>query len=183
MDFVVIILITLTTAQVNAVARKPPPSTTILPDAADRASQALQSLFSYFWTVDPLAKNIGFFFACGQIGGAGSPNVWSKCSCNTRTSCVNCYRWWDAIALESTATYGIYTKTKTRSAIHIPQIFFSHSPYNAYWDATNVCTFIDDFAWYGIAYLRVYDWLEVIAQTFLMPKRVQRGGYRFEKFF
>ena len=159
MHFVVIILITLTA---NATARKP--QSPRLPDAADRTDQALQSLFSYFWTVDPLARNIGFFFSCGQIGGAGSPNVWSKCSCTTRTSCVNCYRWWDAIALESTATYGIYTKTKNHSTI--PEIFFSHSPYNGNWYSTYWCTFIDDFAWYGIAYLRVYDWLEVITPIY-----------------
>ena len=161
MDFsLYIIIIALTAVQANATARNSPPPTVILPDAADRANQTLQSLFSYFWMVDPLAKNVGFFFSCGQIGGGGSPYVWNKCSCYTRTACVNCYRWWDAIALESTATYGIYTKTKIRSAI--PRIFFSHSPYNGNWDATTWCTFIDDFAWYGIAYLRVYDWLEVI---------------------
>ena len=137
-----------------------PTTASLLPDASSRINQALKGLFSYYWKVDPLAKNIGFFFACGQIGGQGSPYQWKECSCNYRTSCLDCYRWWDAVALESTATYGIYTKSTNHSKI--PDTIFAHSPYNANWDAVTGCTYIDDFAWYGIAYLRVYDWLKVI---------------------
>ena len=70
-----------------------------------------------------------------------------------------CYRWWDAVALESVATHGIYRNTKNYS--NIANTIFAHSPYNADWNATAVCTFIDDFSWYGLAYLRVYEWLKV----------------------
>ena len=128
-------------------------------DPTTRAEQTLQGLFNYFWKSDPLKKQIEFFFVCGQIGGWGKPRSEFECSCNHPSSCVNCYRWWDAVALESIATYGIYTKSKNYSKA--ADTIFAHSPYNANWNATATCTFIDDFTWYGIAYLRVYEWLQV----------------------
>lgn len=123
-----------------------------------RAQQTLNGLMDYYWDHDPVAKNISFFFACGQIGGQGSPKDWSKCSCYTPDKCLNCYRWWDAIAIESLATYGIYTNSSNHT--DIPVSVFDHSPYNGDWDGQSA-TFVDDFAWYGIAYLRVYEWLNV----------------------
>lgn len=72
---------------------------------------------------------------------------------------MNCYRWFDAILLESVATYGIYTNSKNHS--EVAETIYDHSPYNGNWNATAICTFIDDFSWYGIAYLRVYEWLQV----------------------
>ena len=127
-------------------------------DVATRVEQTLQGVFQYYWQHDPRAKNIGFFFTCGQIGGVGTSD-WDKCSCNTRDACVDCYRWWGAVLLESVATHGIYTNTKTNASI--ADTIFDHSPYNAEWNATKYCTFMDDFSWYGIAYLRVYEWLKV----------------------
>ena len=130
-------------------------------DATTRAEQAMQGLLHYYWLADARAtkahKNIRFFFACGQIG---DPSLKGLCTCgDTPKSCVNCYRWYDGVTLESVATYGIYMKTKNYSAV--PDIVWAHSPYNADWNATAICTFIDDFSWYGIAYLRVYEWLKV----------------------
>ena len=127
-------------------------------DVATRVEQTLQGVFQYYWQHDPRAKNIGFFFTCGQIGGVGTSD-WDKCSCNTRDACVDCYRWWGAVLLESVATHGIYTNTKTNASI--ADTIFDHSPYNAEWNATKHCTYVDDFSWYGIAYLRVYEWLKV----------------------
>ena len=134
-------------------------TTALLPDANTRADQTFQGLMRYYWRHDPASKNIGFFFACGQIGGFGTPDAWNKCGCYTPAACTNCYRWWDAIAMEALANYGIYTNTKQYA--NIPDSIFAHSPYNAKWNATKDCTFIDDFSWYGIAYLRVYEWLKV----------------------
>lgn len=128
-------------------------------DPTARAELTLQGLFHYYWKNDPLRKQIEFFFVCGQIGGWGKPHSEFECSCDHPTSCINCYRWWDAVALESIATYGIYTNTKNYS--EVADMIFAHSPYNAEWNATATCTFIDDFSWYGIAYLRVYEWLKV----------------------
>ena len=124
-----------------------------------RTQQTLNGLMEYYWRHDPMTKNISFFFACGQIGGQGSSADWSKCSCVNPDSCVNCYRWWDAVAMESLATYAIATNTSNHS--DIPALVFDHSPYNGNWDGVNSYTFIDDFAWYGMAYLRVYEWLNV----------------------
>ena len=130
-----------------------------LSEVTTRADQTYQGLLHYYWRHDPASKAIGFFFACGQVGGYGKPDAWNKCGCYTPKACTNCYRWWDAVALESVANYGIYTGNKKDS--HIPDAIFPHSPYNAEWNATKDCTFIDDFSWYGIAYLRVYEWLKV----------------------
>ena len=131
-------------------------STEPLPSPLTRATDTLNGLFHYFWELDPLSKNIGFFFACGQIGGWGSPQKWTECSCNDPYACSDCYRWWDAVALESLADYGLlYNSTRNNT---IADIFFAHSPYNADWYS---CTFVDDFIWYGIAYLKVYEWLKV----------------------
>lgn len=124
-----------------------------------RAQLTLEGLFHYYWKNDPLKKQIEFLFVCGQIGGWGQPHSEFECSCDHPTSCVNCYRWWDAVALESVATYGIYTNSKNYSKV--ADTIFAHSPYNAEWNATATCTFIDDFSWYGLAYLRVYEWLKV----------------------
>ena len=127
-------------------------------DANTRVEQTLNGLFHYYWRNDPSRKHIQFFFSCGQIGGGGTQN-YGACSCDNPSACVYCYRWWDAVALESVANHGIYMKTKNHS--EIAGIIFAHSPYNADWNATVTCTFIDDFSWYGIAYLRVYEWLKV----------------------
>ena len=121
-----------------------------------RAQTTLNGLMDYYWNHDPAAKNISFFFACGQIGGQGGG--WDKCSCTKPDSCVNCYRWWDAVAIESVATYGIYMNTSNHS--DIAGSVFDHSPYNGNWNGLQ-STFIDDFAWYGIAYLKVYEWRNV----------------------
>ena len=130
-------------------------------DAAElRATQTIEGLFSYYWKKDPTHRKISFFFSCAQIGDIGSSTV-GHCSCYNPSSCVNCYRWWSAVALESVATYGIYMNIKNHSKV--PAMFYSHSPYNADWNATASCTYVDDFLWYGIAYLRVYDWLGVSA--------------------
>lgn len=125
-------------------------------EATYRAQQAMQGLFHYYWRQDSQVKQIEFFFACGQIGGE---NGGSSCTCENSVSCTSCYRWWDAVAMESVATYGIYTNSKNNSKI--ADTIFAHSPYNSNWPGNTYCTFIDDFAWYGIAYLRVYEWLKV----------------------
>ena len=121
-----------------------------------RAQQTLNGLFNYYWKHDTTHKNVEFIFVCGQIGTPVSPG---KCTCSHLKPCLECYRWWSAIALESIATYGIYTNSTNHSTV--PDVFYAHSPYNANWNATAACTYIDDFTWYGIAYLRVYEWLKV----------------------
>lgn len=129
-------------------------------DAASRAELTLKGLFNYYWKNDPRDKEIEFLFACGQLGLMGTSKQ-SQCSCYAPSSCVNCYRWWTAIMMESVATYGMYMNTSNHSGL--PDVVYSHSPYNANWNpsAAVPCTYIDDFLWYGIAYLRVYDWLSV----------------------
>lgn len=127
-------------------------------DALTRTEQALQGLFEYYWRSDPVSKNIKFFFACAQVGGNGGLGNLYQCTCGNPDSCVNCYRWYDAITLESLATYGIYTNTTNNS--EVADIMFAHSPYNAKWNAQAACIWIDDFSWYGIAYLRVFEWLK-----------------------
>ena len=127
-------------------------------DAASRAQLTLNGLFHYYWKNDPKAKGIQFFFACGQIGGIGG-QINGQCSCDNPPSCTNCYRWWDALAMESVATYGIYMKTKNNS--DLASKIYPHSPYNQNFDGTDLCTYVDDFVWYAIAYLRFYEWLGV----------------------
>ena len=180
-----VILITLSKVECSSGSKYVQQTTT---NPTTRAEQTLQGLFHYYWKNDPLKKQIEFFFVCGQIGGWGKTHSEFECSCNYPSSCVNCYRWWDAVALESVATYGIYTKSKNYSKI--ADTIFAHSPYNANWNATAKCTFIDDFSWYGIAYLRVYEWLKVLyslpcfylklyAEYFLFPLL---GSYLAESF-
>ena len=127
--------------------------------ATTRAEQTLNGLLHYYWTSDPRHKHIKYFRVCGQTGGVGGYYYAGRCTCTDPASCVNCYRWYDAVTLESVATYGIYVQTTNNS--DVPETIFNHSPYNADWNATAACTFIDDFSWYGLAYLRVYEWLKV----------------------
>ena len=127
-------------------------------DADSRSELTLKGLFNYFWKNDPYHKNIEFLFVCGELGDLGASKP-SQCSCYVPTSCVNCYRWWTAIALEAVAAYGIHMNTTNHSSI--PSVVYKHSPYNAEWDAEARCIYIDDFLWYGLAYLKVYDWLSV----------------------
>ena len=155
MKFLVLLLVSAVYFHVRCDGRQS--TANLTPSASVRAQQTLNGLMDYYWSQDPNHKNISFFFACGQIGGVGSDQ--SQCSCSNPSACFSCYRWWDAIALESLATFGIYTNTSNHS--DIPDTIFHHSPYNANWDAVNSYTYVDDFAWYGIAYLRVYEWLNV----------------------
>ena len=126
--------------------------------ADSRCQLTLKGLMNYYWKSDPNHKHIQFLFACGQIGQMGTTKP-GQCSCYAPSSCVNCYRWWTAVMMESVATYGIHMNTTNHS--NLPAIIYSHSPYNANWNAMAICTYVDDFLWYGIAYLRVYDWLHV----------------------
>lgn len=124
--------------------------------ASNRAQQTLNGLFNYYWKHDSAGhKNVEFIFVCAQIGTPANPG---KCACQHPKPCLDCYRWWSAVALESIATYGILMNTTNHS--NVPDIFLAHSPYNAEWNATAACTYIDDFTWYGIAYLRVHEWLK-----------------------
>lgn len=143
-------------------------------DAEQRAEQTLNGLFHYYWKQDPTHKKVKFFFACAQIGEVGTAKT-GKCSCYDPNSCVNCYRWWSAVALESVAAYGVYMNTTNHSSV--PDVFYKHSPYNAEWNAVTACTYIDDFLWYGIAYLKVYDWLgvSIYISSILSPIRVASG--------
>lgn len=125
-------------------------------DAKSRAQQSLEGLFDYYWKEDPVHKEVKFWFACGAIGELGGVGL-DQCSCYSPTVCLNCYRWWTGVSLESVATYGIYTNSTNRSTV--ADAIFDHSPYNANWNPTNA--FIDDFLWYGMTYLRVYEWLKV----------------------
>lgn len=135
---------------------------TTLPDAEARTELTLKGMFNYYWKNDPNHKKIEFLFACGQLGQMGTSNQ-GQCSCSVPTSCVNCYRWWSAVMMESLATYGIHTNSKNHSGL--PSVVFNHSPYNANWNPVATCTYVDDFLWYGIAYLRVYDWLSVSSNS------------------
>lgn len=137
-------------------------------DAELRAQQTLEGLFNYYWNQDPTHKGIKFFFACGQIGEISNPD---QCSCNSPGTCLDCYRWWSGVSLESVATYGIYMNTTNHS--NVADMTFKHSPYNSNWNPNNA--FIDDFLWYGITYLRVYEWLKVS-----QPKvRQDAGNHRY----
>ena len=127
--------------------------------ATTRAEQTMSGMLHYYWSSDPLHPKIKYFLVCGQTGGVGESGYAGRCTCVDPKSCVNCYRWYDAVSLESVATYGIYMNTTNNSMV--PETIFNHSPYNADWNATAECTFIDDFSWYGLAYLRVYEWLKV----------------------
>lgn len=131
--------------------------------ATTRAEQTLKGLLHYYWRSDPKHLQIKYFLVCGQTGDVGGSGYEGRCTCENPKSCVNCYRWYDAVTLESVATYGIYMNTTNGSLI--PDTIFNHSPYNSHWNATAYCTFIDDFSWYGLAYLRVYEWLQVCVHT------------------
>lgn len=124
-------------------------------NATTRASQTLGGVLNYFWESDPTHKNIKFLFSC-ELGATAS-GIDGQCSCYSTGTCVNCYRWWTGVMVESVASYGILMNTTNHS--QLPATVFAHSPYNANWD---LCTYIDDFLWYGIAYLRVYEWLKVM---------------------
>ena len=132
-----------------------------LPNVTYRVEETLSGLFFHYWRHDPNAKQIGYFFDCSQIGSIGD---WNHCTCENVKSCTNCYRWWDAVALEAIANHGIYTKTKANASV--ADMLWAHSPYNQKWDGTALCTYVDDFAWYSMAYLRVYEWLKVGANEF-----------------
>ena len=127
-------------------------------NATTRATLTLNGIFNYFWKGDPIHKNIKFLFSCGQLGYTGTSNA-GQCSCYSTDTCINCYRWWTAVMMESVASYGILMNTTNHT--QLPGTVFAHSPYNAKWDAADSCTYVDDFLWYGIAYLRIYDWLQV----------------------
>lgn len=135
-------------------------TTSNLPDADTRLDLTLKGIFNYYWKEDPYHKKIEFLFACGQLGMAGT-GTQGQCSCYVTNACVNCYRWWTAIMVESVATYSIHTNSSNFTSL--PSTVYSHSPYNANYNPASAvtCTYIDDFLWYGIAYLRVYDWLSV----------------------
>jgi hypothetical protein len=109
--------------------------------------------------------NASFFFACGQIGGMGGVTG-GECACEAEGGfgCTNCYRWWSAVALESLADYAIAAGHAPKgpglgaTIMHAAESSWAHAPYNAAWNAVAKPVYVDDFAWYALAYLRVSDW-------------------------
>lgn len=130
-----------------------------LPDPETRASLTLKGIFNYYWKTDPRNKSIEFLFACGQLGQIGPGSGVGQCSCAVPKVCTNCYRWFTGVMMEALATHSIRTNSTEYSSL--PEAVFDHSPYNGDWNATAVCTYVDDFLWYGIAYLQVHEWLQV----------------------
>ena len=144
---------------------------TLLPTPLERASSTVDGLFQYYQKTEPreAPRKAKFFFSCGQIGGsapANEPNVAaSECKCEDESDfgCVNCYRWWSAVALEALASYAIASNLTPADAggariLDAAQSTWQHAPYNAFWNATEHPTWVDDFAWYGLAYTRMHDW-------------------------
>ena len=122
---------------------------------------------------DPAAVNkpAQFYFSCGQIGGLGGHNQVGtvspdKCQCESdwMFGCTSCYRWWSAVALEASVNYCIATGLPWNSTGLCGDVFnrsvsmWAHAPYNKYWDGSISAVYVDDFTWYALAYLRVYDW-------------------------
>ena len=107
-----------------------------------------------------------FYFSCAQIGGLGPWGTsvgTDKCECESDWlyACTNCYRWWSAVALEASVNYCMATKNASSVCTEVAtaaESMWIHSPYNGYWDAIRTPVFIDDFAWYAQAYLRVFEW-------------------------
>ena len=133
-----------------------------------RASAAVDGLFDYYYRGEP-GGSAQFFFACGQIGGSAPPRLApvpaSQCVCEDERpwGCVNCYRWWSAVALEAVASYALAagllpSDARAARVLQAAEQTWQHAPYNAHWNATAHPTWVDDFAWYGLAYSRVYDW-------------------------
>ena len=138
----------------------------------ERIDHSIAGLFSIWWMASENASmhQPGFFFSCGQIGGAGTAS-WRQCRCD-KYPCENCYRWWDALALESLANRGIWLggppvarhEAAARTVI-------AHSPYATTWKGK--CPYVDDFAWFLLAYIRVYEWLK--DDTFLQAAEELHG--------
>ena len=109
-----------------------------------------------------------FFFACGQVGGSAAPDVPvlpSQCACvsDWPRACENCYRWWSAVSLEAMVNFAIAADLPSSSddyqrTLSAAESMHLHAPYDAGWNATQHPTWIDDFAWYGLAYMRVHEW-------------------------
>ena len=110
-----------------------------------------------------------FYFSCGQMGGLapyGQTTSVYTCLCESDWpyDCTNCYRWWSAVALEASINFCM-AKGLTPSATGIcskvhktAESMWTHSPYNGYWDVKRKDVYVDDFSWYALAYLKVYDW-------------------------
>ena len=121
-----------------------------------------------------------YLFVCGQIGGTGPAGTTvqpDQCVCESDWpfGCTNCYRWWSAVAIEAMASYAIAKElepppsqhaaagapppsTEAETILHAIESAWTHAPYNAFWNATEHGTWVDDFAWYGLAYMRAHDW-------------------------
>jgi hypothetical protein len=126
--------------------------------ARARVDETYGSLFDTWWMADEVnttGGQPGFFFACGQVGGTGT-SQWNQCVCDAPNACANCYRWWDAIAIESVANRGIYLGDEQHA--DAARTLLAHSPYSDAW--AGKCPFMDDFAWYLLAYTRVFVWLK-----------------------
>ncbi|KAL1504220.1 hypothetical protein AB1Y20_010629 [Prymnesium parvum] len=120
----------------------------------------------------PLPSGAGsaasLFFACGQIGGSAPPAAHaaaSQCLCQSDWpfACENCYRWWSAVAAEASIDLALAAKLPPASAAGgriaaLVESMWTHAPYNGRWDASARPTWVDDFAWYALAYLRMFDW-------------------------
>ena len=108
-----------------------------------------------------------FFFSCGQIGGLapyGKTITADKCLCESDwpSACTNCYRWWSAIALEAAVNFCLVTQNSSSSLCNdvasAAESMWIHSPYNAEWDAVKLPVYVDDFAWFALAYLKMFEW-------------------------
>jgi hypothetical protein len=125
-----------------------------------RVDQAFAGLQQYFFTTD--TRGASFWKACGQTGGNGGAQNHFECKCEAKGAfCINCIRWWMAVALQSLislnqVTPGHASLNATTSMLGSMR---AHSPYTT--RAAPSWAYIDDYLWYVLMWLDSYRWLGV----------------------
>ena len=128
------------------------PATAEVPAA--RANATIAGLQRYYFN-----STMGTYLCCGQTGGAGGAGSNFSCSCERTdmSDCLNCYRWWAAQGLQvfiEAEKLGIIDEATVHG---VAEKVLAHSPYEWRFGKTMPWAYIDDYAWYVLALLAVYD--------------------------
>ena len=121
---------------------------------ASRADAAFKGLQAYFFD-----DRGSIWKSCGQNGGLGHAPSSFECKCESGPFCKNCYRWWNAVAVQSLITWSqaMPSAVPRNETIRLIETMRAHSPYTT--RADPAWGYIDDYLWYVLLWMDVYEWL------------------------
>ena len=122
--------------------------------ADERINATIAGLQRYY-----LNATGNYYTCCGQTGGSGGAAPFG-CACGRAdlANCLHCYRWWATQGLQAFIEAERLGVIERGLVLSTAEAMLAHSPYNKDFGSTMPWVYIDDYAWYVLVFLRMFEW-------------------------